>query len=199
MKYYSKKDESGMVTLEACISVLFFMIVMFLFYGLFVMYMAQTATAHAVLQTSQSLAVDNYAANKLEDGANIPDSINGLKNLMVKFLKSTDLNLIPDNTNSFASNKKMEYDISGDDVEENVSEMAKKRFIAYLANGDDDKADSMLKNMNVENGLAGLDFSESKIEHGNLRVVLKYQLNYEFQIAELGKVQVKQESVSKLW
>jgi len=187
------KKEHGFVTLEALITVLFFMVIMFLFYGLFLMYMAQNATAHAVLQTSQSLAVDNYAANQLGDGTGFPT---GIKDLMVKFFKSIDVGLVPEDDDYFVSNTKMKTDTD----ENNVPEMVKKRFIAYLAGGDETKADSMLKSMNVEKGINGLDFSESAIiDEKYIKVVLKYQLNYEFQIAELGKVDVKQESLSKLW
>ncbi len=191
-KCIKKSKENGFVTLEALITVLFFMVIMILFYGLFLMYMAQNATAHAILQTSQSLAVDSYAANKIGDGAGFPT---GIKDLIVKFINSMDIELVPNNDNYFVSNTKMETAES----KNNVPEMAKKRFIAYIAGGDEDKADSMLKSVNVENGIDGLDFSESKIEGKEIKVVVKYKLNYAFQIAELGKVNVKQESVSKLW
>lgn len=185
--------EHGFVTLEALITVLFFMVIMFLFYGLFLMYMAQNATAHAILQTSQSLSVDNYAANQLGDGTGFPD---GIEDLMVKFFKSLNIGLIPQDDDYFVSNTEMKTSIDGN----NVPEMVKKRFVAYLAGGDEAKADSMLKSMNVEKGLEGLDFSKSEIVDSKyIKVVLKYQLNYEFQIAELGKVDVKQESLSKLW
>ncbi|MDE5770528.1 MAG: hypothetical protein K2I06_02700 [Ruminococcus sp.] len=185
--------EHGFVTLEALITVLFFMVIMFLFYGLFLMYMAQNATAHAVLQTSQSLSVDNYAANQIGDGNGFP---NGIKDLMVKFFKSIDVGLVPEDDDYFVSNTEMKTSTD----KNNVPEMVKKRFVAYLAGGDEAKADSMLKSMNVEKGLEGLDFSESEIVDSKyIKVVLMYQLNYEFQIAELGKVNVKQESLSKLW
>ncbi len=194
---FKTEKEHGFVTLEALITLLFFMVIMFLFYGLFLMYMAQNATAHAVLQTSQSLSVDNYAASQLSDTES--EFPSGIRDLMIKFLKAMDVGLIPQKNDCFSTNVKLKTNTE----KNNVPDIVKKRFVAYLAGGDETKADSMLKSMNVEKGLNGLDFSESKIitEDNDevIEVVLKYQLNYEFQIAELGKVNVRQKSKSKLW
>lgn len=57
--------EEGAITLEACVSVLVFLVLMLFLAGFFKMYMAQNATAHTLLQTSQSLSVDEYSAEKL--------------------------------------------------------------------------------------------------------------------------------------
>ena len=181
------KSEKGMVSLEACITVLFFMVIMFLLSGLFIMYMAQNATAHALLQTSQSLALDNYAASEIGTG-----DFSSFKDLMVKIL-GDKIGFIPDANSSFATNEELSKKTA------DIPAMAEKRFIAYLAGGDRDKADTMLRQMKVENGIDGLNFSESKVEGSDLKIVLTYELNYVFQIAELGKVEVRQETSSKLW
>ena len=55
-----KKDERGVITLEACITVFAFLILMLLLSSLFVMFMAQNAMAHATLQTAESLSLDVY-------------------------------------------------------------------------------------------------------------------------------------------
>ena len=196
------KNEKGMVSLEACITVLFFMVVMFLLSGLFLMYMAQNATAHALLQTSQSLALDNYAAEKIGTGSDM----SSFKDLMVA-LVGDGLNLIPEKNSAFATNLKLS-DLTETSTAETktIPELAKERFVAYITGGDkgnfatlNEKADDMLKNLKVEKGLEGLDFSESKVEGNDLKIIVTYQLNYIFQIAELGKIDVRQETSSKLW
>ncbi len=188
------KTEKGMVTLEACVALLLFMIIMLLMYGLFPMYMAQSATAHALLQTSQSLALDNYAAKQVGEGKILGED--GVKDVMV-LLVGDFLNIIPESDSGFATNKEFT------EKTDNVPEIAKKRFVSYLV-GDDSseaetKADEMLKLLRVEGGLSGLDFSDSKVEGEDLKIILKYKLNYAFELDELGKADVYQETSSKLW
>ncbi|MBR1529595.1 MAG: hypothetical protein IJ642_09905 [Oscillospiraceae bacterium] len=183
-----KDQENGMVTLEACVSVLFFMIIMFLLWGMFLMYMAQNATAHALLQTSQSLALDNYSAQKLEAGTGFPANTS---QLTVRLLQRADI--LPNGTSYFVLNE----DLTKSSAD--IPAIAKKRFIGYLANGDEDKADTMLKQMKVENGLDGLNFSESEVDGDNLKIIVTYQLNYAFQIASWGKTNVRQETLARLW
>ena len=59
-------DQRGMVTLEACVSVLSFLLLMLLLSSLFVMFMAQNMTAHALLQTAESLSLDAYTITTMK-------------------------------------------------------------------------------------------------------------------------------------
>lgn len=72
--------EEGAITLEACVSVLVFLVLMLFLAGLFKMYMAQNATAHVLLQTSQSLSLDEYSSERIGNGGweSLGDLINGL-------------------------------------------------------------------------------------------------------------------------
>ena len=65
--------------------------------------------------------------------------------------------------------------------------------------GDEEEADEMLTRMNVVNGLDGLDFSGSYVANNTLYIVLKYQLEYDFNIWDLGTVDVEQKTCSRLW
>lgn len=184
-----KNKNKGAITLEACVSVLSFLILMLLLSSLFVMFMAQNATAHAVLETSESLSLDVYSTER--------NSIDGghtgtIEENIVSFLSGFFGR--PSNDNSFTSTSK--WDKGEDDT---IEAAVRNRFIGYLAGGDEDEADEMLKNMNVVNGLSGLDFTDSYISGDTLYVVLKYELEYDFNIWNVGNVPVEQKACSKLW
>lgn len=184
------KKESGVITLEACITVLSFLILMLLISSLFVMFMAQNETAHVVLQTSESMSIDSYAGEKI--GIGNTEGVSGLVTLVLNSIEQLTGFDNSQNTN-FATNVKFDED------ESTLSKTIKERFIAYLSGGDEDEADKQLKNLNVVDGINGISFKESYIKDDVLYIVLKYDLKYEFQIWGLDKVPVKQTTCSKLW
>lgn len=184
------KSSNGAVTLEACISVFSFLMLMLFISSLFVMFMAQNTTAHTLLQTSQSMSLDAYSAEHIGTGG--WGSVSEIAVSIADFIS----NLFGSNNNNstFTSRQKW-YDGTQDEI----VNMVKTRFIGYLSGGDATAADEFLKNMNVVDGLDGLDFSESYVDSGNLYIVLKYDLEYDFNIGNLKAVEVKQTTCSKLW
>jgi len=184
-----KKNELGVITLEACISVLSFLILMLMLSGLFLMFMAQNVTAHTVLQTSQSLSLEAYATDKL----GIPSGkIGEVGDYLGKFV-----------SDMFGSSDENPYFVSGEQwyTKDNttIAKAIKTRFVGYLTGGDESAADELLKNMNVVNGLNGLDFTSSYIANDTLYIVLKYELEYDFKLANVGNIPVEQTTCSKLW
>lgn len=182
-----QSDISGLLSLEACISVLIFMMMMLILAGLFRMFMAQNATAHAVLETAQSLSLDAYAGEKIGNGGwgseSVGDLINGLFGLYYD--------------NDFSSYDNWFGEAADRDAD--VGEVVKRRFTAYISGGDENEADELLERLNVVNGLGGIDFTGSRVENGTLYVNVKYKLKYDFQIGGLGQVDVEQEACAKLW
>lgn len=186
----AKESETGVITLEACISVLSFLVLMLLLSGLFIMFMAQNMTAHVVLQTSESLSIDAYAAEKIGTGGK--ESVSEILVSVGDFIAG--LFGKEDNNPEFTTREKW-YDGS----EKEIATTIKTRFVAYLSGGDESAADEQLERMNIVNGLDGLDFSNSYVRDNTLYIVLDYELEYDFNIWGLGKVPVKQTTCSKLW
>ena len=181
--------QRGAITLEACVSVLSFMVLMLLISSLFVMFMAQNVTAHVTLQTSESLSLDPY---KIESLMKADGKIGSLGENLGQFI-----------TKWFGSATDNPYYVTDDrwysgDAEQ-IEKAIKTRFIGYLAGGDEVAADEMLLRLNVVDGLSGLDFSESYVVNDTLYIVLKYNLEYDFNIWGLGTVEVEQKACSKLW
>ena len=85
----------------------------------------------------------------------------------------------------------------GDDAE--IAAAIKTRFVGYLSGGNETEADDFLKKVNVVDGLNGLDFSDSYVNDDTLYIVLKYKLQYNFNIWDVGEVDVEQTTSSKLW
>lgn len=178
-----QKSISGMLSLEACISVMFFLILMLLLAGFFRMFMAQNVTAHAALETAESLSLDAYAAEKIGNGG--IGSVGELINSLIPY--NSD-----DNFSSY-------NDWVSKEPDESVESAVKTRFIAYVSGGDADEADRFLKRLNVKDGLQGMDFSSSRVENNILYVRIKYKLKYDFHLGNLGEIQVDQEACSRLW
>ena len=80
-----------------------------------------------------------------------------------------------------------------------IQSVAKKRFVGYLANGDESRAEDLLKKYNIVNGLSGLDFSESEVKNGDLYLVVKYKMEYEFNTFGIGQINVKQKAKVRLF
>lgn len=186
MKGYKQR---GAITLEACISVLAFLVLALLLSSLFIMFMAQNVTAHVTLQTSESLSLDVYTIESLikEDGK-IGSVGENLGQFITKLFGSSS-------DNPYFVTDSRWYNGDATQLEQTI----KTRFVGYLTGGDETEADAMLSRMNIVDGLDGLDFSESYVANDTLYIVLKYELEYDFNIWGLGTVEVEQKACSKLW
>ncbi|MBE7038162.1 MAG: hypothetical protein E7404_04580 [Ruminococcaceae bacterium] len=187
-----KHSNSGVITLEACVVVVSFLILMLLLSSLFLIFMAQNITSHVVLQATQSLATEVYSIDKLllessADATNVGDFLGDL----IRDLSNVDTDAREDKTNFNFEAKWYEQD--------DVSEAVKSRFVGYLNGGNEEEASSFLKNLNIVNGLDGLDFSGSYVENDTLYVNLKYEMEYDFQPANMENIKVEQTACSKLW
>ena len=83
----------------------------------------------------------------------------------------------------------------GDDLEDTV----RSRFLAYLSNYKQSDAEEILKKLRVKDGLSGLDFSESKVEGSDLKLVVTYELKYEYQLFGFTTIKLQQKCCSRLW
>ena len=191
----TKHSDRGVITLEACVSVLSFLILMLFLTSLFVMFMAQNVTGHVILQTAQSLSMDVYRTNSLirEDGKLVSVGA-ALTEFITKMVGSSE------DSPNFITDARWYQNKEGDDPEpEVVAEAVKTRFLGYISGGDETEADELLKGMNVVNGLEGLDFSKCYVADSTLYVILEYELEYDFNLWNVEPLKVEQTACSKLW
>ena len=86
--------EEGVMALEACISLTLFLIAMVALYSLINMFTAQSMISHALQQTGQSIALENYKNSKTD----------------VKTLQKLPLSLLQKFTDGIGASSDSKYD-----------------------------------------------------------------------------------------
>ncbi len=159
---------NGSITLEAAMVVPFFIILMLLVNGFFVMFMGQQIMSHALVQSAKSLAFDPYTSQKVA-----ADAEDELADMFVDIFSFTSGNRV--------STDKWYDDSNLDDLDEVV----KERYVAYLKDSETD-AKELLNNIGVKDGLDGLDFTGCSVEDGILTVHMKYTQEFIYNAAGLA-------------
>lgn len=185
-KYYLQdEDTRGVMAIEACVGLTLFMMLMFALYSFIVLFMAQSLIGHALTESSQSLALETYGTSKLDKGWNTSAIVVGLAKLV-----TTD----PDSNGTFVSDTKWTSDPDA------VKKMAKQRFAAYLAGGEED-ADAMLRTLGVKDGLDGLDFSKTAVSGSDLTISVHYNIGLLVRLdaLHLGDFETTQSVCARMW
>ncbi len=191
--FYRKKQEQGSISLEACIVLPIFIFLLMFFYGFIVFFSGHYLLAHTLIQSAQSLSLDPYAIERLEISWEDMESGKDL----VKALYSS---AFFEYNEYFSSNEK--WYTQGN--EELMQETVKNRFLGYLV-GDGDvsevesRANDMLEYMRIQDGISGLDFSETKIENGILTLKIKYTQEFVFNFQGLAAFDRQQTISITLW
>lgn len=184
-KIRERKD--GMLSVEAMFSLIIFMLFMFSLYSVIFLFMAHDMIGHALMETGQSLAVQNYSAETVADAHK--------KNLFESAAFSLLEKLEPEDVEGEAGF----YQGNVDDV--TAPDVVKNSFCAYLA-GTPDKADSLLQALKVQGGLSGMTFDISKTgETMSINVRYKIDLLIQMHIfgIDFGKFSGSQTVVNRLW
>ncbi|MDD4095864.1 MAG: hypothetical protein PHP22_06450 [Oscillospiraceae bacterium] len=174
-----------MISIEACIVLPIFIILLMFIYGFFILFAGQNIIAHALIQSAQSLSLDSYSHEKLDAGATDsgPALIGGIFNT---FFVTDEY---------YTSNSKWySEDIAS------MNDVIKKRFIGYLVvNPTDGKADVLLDYLGVEDGLDGFDFSLSEIDGDYLTVTVTYKQKFIFDFGDRVTMDMQQSIKVKMW
>lgn len=187
------KNEKGLLSLEACIAVTIFIFLMLFLYSFFVVFEVRNEMGHVTLATANSMSLDAYENDTLGESDtigqifyNVYGQATNSQNDFTDFRKWYDDSTVTDEN----GNVTLSAEFAG---------VVKARFIAYLTSGDADKAEEILKRYHVVNGVDGLDFSGSHISDGKLYLSVKYEIEYEFKVFNLGSNKFEHKACSKLW
>lgn len=168
----NKKNNSGAITLEAAIFVPIFLVLMLLVNGLFMLFMGQQIMTHALVQSAKSMAFDPYASQRgmVDPSANLT-------------------NIFVDVFSEFRSDGYDAY-VDTDDwyAEENVGDVVKERFLAYIR-PNKKSADDILDLVGVEGGVNSIDFSDTTVEEGVLTINLKYKQSFVYNVMGLEPIE----------
>lgn len=190
--YSLKKQDQGVVSLEACIVLPIFIFVLMFFYGFMVFFSGHQLLSHSLIQSAQSLSLDPFATERLNTSW---DEMKNGKDL-VEALYAQQLT---SQDKYFSSNEKWYTD--NNDL---MLETVRNRFLGYLVGSGSSsdverKADEKLKTMGIQNGLSGLDFSETKVENGVLTITIKYRQEFIFNFQGLAAFDRQQTISITLW
>lgn len=180
------EDENGVISLEACISVPIFVLVLMFFYGLMVTFSGEQIIKHTLIQSAESLSLDPYATEKFEIKS-LSDIIGGDEEPEIKeIILALYGSITGSGNNKYYSSGKKWY---SDEKESLLIDTVKNRFLGYIAGSASDveaKADNILKEIGVQGGINGLDFGETTVDNGTLTIVITYKQEFVFNFQGLA-------------
>jgi len=176
------RGTSGLLSLEASIALTLFIFLMLFMFSFLVVFEARNQVAHVMLSTADSLSKDPLANEAPADDDIVQELLYGLYNATA-------------NSHGTYTDSSKWYDSDETVIQETI----KARFIAYIAGGDKEEADRILRGLNIVDGIEGLDFSGSCVADGNLYLNISYKIEYEFQVFGLEPMSMSQSCCSKLW
>lgn len=185
----------GIISLEASFALLFFMMVMLLIYDFFIVFEAQYTIEHALVQASESMALETYATDKIVKTKNQQMHEYILSSGSVGAIAQEFFLVNSDNNSDYVEYSKW-YEDSG-----KTTEVAKKRVQMYLAGGENE-ADSLLNVLKVENGFNGLDFTGTKVSGDDLIIQVSYKnkLVFDFPFFDkIGDVEMRISTKASMW
>lgn len=177
------------MVLEACIVLPLFIFFVLTMYGLITVFMAQNVIGHALLESTQSLALDAYATDQFTGNPSVGQ--------WVQSLGQSLLGTAADDP--YFSNEERWYDREGGATQADWEAAAKARFVGYLAGGDETKAQAILEGLRVTDGLDGLDFSNSTLSGSDLTIRVDYEITFFFNPFDLGKFSTGQQACARMW
>ncbi len=156
------KNDTGVVSLEACIVLPMFFFLILFFYGFMFLFAGEQMVNHALMQSAVSLSLDSYSVDKLADSTNVD-----------KMLQDA-LDYVMQGDGVSHSSREKWYE-SSDATQQEV----RNRFVSYVANGDEGYANQKLEQFGIVGGLEGISFSECKVEGTERDKVLTITIEYE--------------------
>ncbi len=172
-----KKREHGILTVEASIVLTLMLLFILFLFSFGRVYRAQNLVSHASLQSADAVAMESF-----------------LRETALQSDTSEVVYLASHITNSSA--------ISAGSLESlrsaNVPKIVREKFIAAIASSEA-KADEKLRNMGVKNGLAGIDFSECKMDlvNDDVIVAITYTIEMQFPVFGFDEITVTKTAKAK--
>ena len=197
MKKNQVRGEKGILSLEASIALMAFIIILLVFYSFFVVFEVKNQMAHTLLATANSMALDPYEG-KISDS----DTFVGLFKDADLFGKVNDWSSKFICQNEWYKDAVIKDDEGNDVISDKFEDAIEERFMAYLAGGGLTSrfaANKILKKYHVQNKMDGLDFSKSRIDGDKLYLTVQYKVDLEYSFFGLGSIEMEHSCCSKLW
>lgn len=172
-----KKKEQGILTVEASIVLTLCILFMLFLFSFARVYNAQSTVSHAVIQSADAVALESHLREETFTGseADVTEMAN-------RFMGTTSIS-----ADSYTSLRSAD-----------VPKIAKEKFV-YAIGKNEIEADEKLKRLGVKDGLAGVDFSASRIDLGNDDVIVyvNYTIEMQFSVFGMDEIAVTKAAKSK--
>ncbi len=149
--------------------------------GIFVLFMGQQVVSHALLQSAKSMALDAYSADRVTDNAEVAEMF-------------TDIFGFVSGGNDYFSTKK--WYAEGEAGSDEINEIAKNRFKAYLRGG---SSDDLLRVVGIKDGVGGMVFQASVSDDNILQIDVTYTQDFVFNAWGIGSSERTQTVKVKLF
>ena len=129
MKRTIIKNEKGLLSIEACVSVTVFMLFMLFLYSFFVVFEVRNTMAHALLSTANSMSIDAIRNTEVGDA-----------NSLVKPVYHIIYGVLEEFTSGFTDKDRWyeNWEPATGGISDKFKDAITERFLAYLASGDDE-------------------------------------------------------------
>ena len=201
-----RNKESGIMSLEASISLSMFLFFMFFLYSLFVVFEARNVMAHTLLATTNSLSIDAYETDKIHDaGENViamAEKVIGSvtpKGETENFVSKNEWYKRDSFSGTIHAVTPTDPSVGASHVSQDMYNVVRSRFIAYLGASDEAAADAILERYHIKGGMDGIDFTGTYIKGDDLYVTITYTIEYEINFFNLTDNTFTHTACSKLW
>ena len=177
------EEQSGVLTIDATLSLCMVMMVVMFIINMGQIYQAQNVIYHTMLQETKAMSVYSY-----KDQLSVTETETLVNNILELF-------------NGKEENTGVAFKTAWNDKD--IKHAAELLFPEYLAGAGDDcgtKADEILKQYGLENGMDDLDFSGSKInDDGDIEIHAKYKVQLIWPLFGIEELELKQSTLARKW
>lgn len=172
------RRESGILTIEASVSMTAFIFFLLFFMNFGKVYMAQNMIAYGTYETVKAISLDHYVA-EAEGNTQIGELVSSFQELITGV---TDL----DNGEIFL--------MQGGSIDA----LARKDFIRAIAVSGEEEADRALKAVGIEDGVDGINFT-CDFANGIISIDAECKVKLMFPFLGVDSVEIKHHAGSRLW
>lgn len=176
-----KKDEKGMLVVEASIALTAFMFFILFFLSFARVYRAQEVVSHATFQTVQTLAVESYTRETVGEAGTL-----GAISKLSDFITNITGKSRPAYLDKYSSYGNV-ANLKGILLEE----------FAMSIEEDSSKADAKLKKLGVKDGLSGIDFSGTSISGSQITITVNYKVKLQFNFFGVDELKLRKTATCK--
>lgn len=188
--------EKGIITIEASLSFMIFMFLIMFIYCFSNIYIAQNIMNHAVIQATQTIALESYGREKIGNTTAITTAntvvseIEDIANTLFKNSGAFEISLLDSVTEIDSTNQL-----------KNIVKKAMTEALVNVSSGNDyeENAVNKLKSVGIDDAWNDIDFSGTKLTKEEIIITVTYDVRLKYPFFGKEKVTITKSAKSKLF